>query len=225
MQPAGKALKQWGESVSKPDPGVNMHKFHERTQHLHQDFKWAKRIEKSATGVLAPSRDLLRTSSSRIEPEQGKGREMSGLIRTPVARKRVLLTPPTSPPVLEAWMIIVLPTTGPEVKLQIRAEARSVFDRERARGERVLFYVRQLVARAAPIRLGLARKVDSGETVSKGIGNDDRRVVCAGESGTAVATGRGVDIAQGVVGLVAGRDCVGDSGLAVPGARSLAAIL
>lgn len=76
--------------------------------------------------------------------------------------------------------------------------------------------LRQLVAGAAPARLGLARKVDGGETVGELVINSPWGVVGTSVSSSSVASGLDARVGQGVVVLIASLDGLIDGGLAGP---------
>lgn len=82
-----------------------------------------------------------------------------------------------------------------------------------------------MVARAAPARLGLARKVDGSEPVCELVVHSERRVVGASVSSSSITARLGASIRKGVVILVASLDGLVDRSLAAPSTRGLAAIL
>lgn len=100
-----------------------------------------------------------------------------------------------------AWTIIVLPATGPEVKLKIQASG------------------------AAPGRFCRACEVDSSETIGELVVDSPWGVAGASISSSSIASGLDAGVGQGIVALVASLDRVRNRGLAAPCTRSLAAIL
>jgi len=82
----------------------------------------------------------------------------------------------------------------------------------------------QLVASAAPAGLAATGDADGGETVRERVADGPRALVTAHVGVTALATGSGVRIGQGLVVLVAHLHGAGDIGLAGPGAAALAAV-
>lgn len=128
---------------------------------------------------------------------------------------------PRSPPVLVDWTTMVLPATGPLVKVRLLRVSRSTANQQFTPFGRL---VHSRVASAAPAALRCARDGCGSKSVGHIVTDGPRRIVGASVCRAAIATRLDIRIGQGRVVCGTRQDRGGYGSLSRPGTGWLAAI-